>query len=233
LVFDKKEFEMSLYVSFDGGSGVGKGALIEWCREYFSAQGKRVAVLKDNRLDPLRDTGALMLSWCAKNHVDQSDFLFPLFAAGYAHSDMYLNEALCHHDIVLRDRCFISSLAYVAASGRFDSEQIWSLYVESLRIRVPNVAVLVDADLDIATSRIKRRKQKDIGLGGKMSGDRNRREAVREHFLALPARFGDRVNMIAVSNNGAHTDDSKAFRASLDMVGEKIVEFCRQKEEVS
>jgi ribose 1,5-bisphosphokinase PhnN len=58
---------MALYVSFDGGSGTGKDTIVEWCRAYFETQGKRTVVLFDNRLDSLRDHGALMLPWCNAN----------------------------------------------------------------------------------------------------------------------------------------------------------------------
>ncbi len=220
---------MGVYITLDGGSGVGKGAVINWLRDYFVIRGKRVTVLRDNQMDPLRSIGKDMVQWSKENDLNINDFLLPLFAAGYRISDEMLLEALGSYDIVLRDRSFISSMAYVPASGTFTPEQIWDLYVRHLRIRVPDVAVVVDADLHVASARIQKREKNDVGLGGKMSGNDAHRAAIRTYFLALPNTHGDRLNVMVVHNNDPHTDDPHDLQCSLEKVGLSIVEYCQQK----
>ncbi len=220
---------MALHMSFDGGSGAGKGTVIEWYRGYLSGCGKRTLVLKDNQIDPLRDLSTLMLPWCEQHKVNRNSFALPLFAAGAKLAEIRLTEALKRHDVVLRDRSFVSSLAYTPTSGDYDAEQVWSLYVDHMKIRVPDISVIVDADVDVAMARIEQRKQKDVGLGGKMSGDREHRLGIRKHFLTIPGLFEGRLQALVVENSDPFTDDPAVRQASVEKVGIRIIEFCKER----
>lgn len=211
------------YVTFDGGSGVGKGAIIEWCAQYLRSHGKSVAVLCENRIDPLRDYGAMMVDWCEKNGVEKERFFLSLIAAGQKIAEKTLEEALLRHDVVLRDRSLFSSLAYRAASGVFTTEELWDLHVQHMGLTVPDLTVIVDADIDIALSRIASRDQKDIGLGGKMSGGREQRVSIRKCFLSLQDTFKGRAHIVVVTNNGLHTTDTKILNERLAVVCEPIL----------
>lgn len=167
-----------------------------------------------------------MVSWCDHHGVNRRVFLLPIYAAGARMAEKPTTEALEKNDIVLRDRSFISSLAYTPGSGGYSQQQVWELHVDHLGIRVPDIAVIVDADVDIALERIARRKQKDIGLGGKISGDRGHREKVREQFLDIPKNFESRLRTFVVRNNDAYTDDPEALKKSLEKAGSSIIEFC-------
>lgn len=220
---------MGYYLTFDGGSGTGKGTLIKWCEEHLTSSGKKVKVLRDNKIDILRDYGALMMPWCKKNEVDRAAFMFPLFVAGFKMSDRIIETELENCDFLLRDRSFVSSLAYRAASGDLRQEQIWDIFISYVGLRIPDLAIITDAEVDTAISREQLRKQNDIGLGGKMSGDRENRIKIRNHFLALPEVFEGRMNVVIVRNNGKFTEDEKIIQKRIAASGGKIFDFMEKK----
>ena len=214
---------MGCYITFDGGSGTGKGMVITWFEEHLKKQQKRVVVVKDNRLDPLRDYGAMMLGWCEANGVDRQTFLLPLFVAGGKIVEEKLDELLRQHDFLLRDRSFITSLAYQPASGCFSAEQLWDLFVRHMGFRVPDLAVIVDADINVALERINKRKQQDIGLGGKMSGGLDKRQRIREMFLALPEKLDGQLHALVVQNHDIPVDKPHAVRRHSEKICQQIL----------
>ncbi len=54
---------MGRYVTFDGCSGTGKDTLIEWCAKQLESSGRKVVVLADRDIDPLRNASAGSLLW--------------------------------------------------------------------------------------------------------------------------------------------------------------------------
>lgn len=214
---------MNLYVTFDGQSGAGKGTLISWLEQRLALAGRRVVVLQNKRADPLRQYSANMLPWCEKRNLNRNAFMVPLFAAGAAMTEPLIAYLLSEYEVVLRDRSFVSALAYTPASDSFSAEAVWDLYVNHLNCRVPDCAVIVDAPVDIALERIALRDQKETGLGGKMSGDVAHRKRIRRHFLEIPKRFAGRMDVLVAENNASPIGDDlreEAIRtAGLAVVG--------------
>ncbi|MBI2109481.1 MAG: hypothetical protein HYT93_04960 [Parcubacteria group bacterium] len=218
---------MSLYVVFDGGSGSGKGTIIKAFQMFLHSRGHySCAVLRDNELDPLRDIGKNMLPWCERHGIDRNTFLLPLFAAGGALANAQIDFD-CGIDFILRDRSFVSSLGYTPASS-YSQEQIWDMYVNHMKVRVPDLAVIVDADVNIAMEREAKRKQIDKGLGGKMSGDRENRERIRNSFLQIKEAFLGRLNVLVISNNGPWTTDAEVIEGRARASVEEIVAHLKQ-----
>lgn len=222
----------SCYVTFDGVSGVGKGTLIAWCKRYLEGRGEKIVLLEDNKTDPLRNYGAIMADWCKKNEVDHQTFLLPFFAAWAKFTEERLSELLSERGFVLRDRSFISALAYQSSSGIINPNKIWDLYVNYLRVRLPNLAVIVDVETEIAVSRVAQRKKRDIGLDGKMSNDKKRHQVIRERFLALPELFSADIDILVVSNNGEWTDNSELLEERLQKSGAEIISRLIEKGEL-
>ena len=220
---------MGLYVTFDGLSGTGKGAITSYCAHALRNQGVRVSVIEDRHVDPLRDLGARILPWCDREGISRNAFLLPLFAAGYCISDGIVERELSDADVVLRDRSFISSIGYVPPSGIYTTEQVFALYVEVLGLHLPDLAVIVDAPVTDAGERVAKRTKQDIGLGGKMAGDVAQRRAIRETFLDLPGRFGDRIRFLTVVNAGSYTDDAAARDARIAQAANPVLAFLAEK----
>ncbi len=214
---------MGFYITVDGGSGIGKGAIISWLENYLLTERKYVEVVRDNHICELRDEGAQMVGWCKKNGVDPNVFLLPLYVADHARVEYKLIGKLKENDFVLRDRSFVSSLAYRTASGVYTQEQVWDLYVNYANVLVPDLAIIVDADVDLAMDRERRRKKFDIGLGGKMSGDRENRIKIREQFLQIPRNFSGRMDVLIVENNGGYTEDAAVLEKRVGSACEQIV----------
>lgn len=217
---------MGFYITFDGGSGTGKGTIINslygrLIRRRFNRL-NTVTILRDNELDPLREYGAKMLPWCEKNKIERKEFLLPLFVAGAAISEININSCILRCDFVLRDRSFISALAYQTINS-FSQEQLWDLYVNHVRVRIPNLVVIVDCNVEIALEREAKRKQGDKDLGGKISGNNEDRIKIRENFLKIPLIFSDRLNVVVIENSGEWIDDKNIIEQRTNAIVDEIV----------
>ena len=217
---------MSLYITVDGPSGTGKGAISKWLYEYFNNHKDHAMILRDNRLDPLREHAAKIVPWCKKRGLDPKTFLLPLFAAGYQISEQEVARLLGQGNTIIRDRSFISALAYQTSSRKFQPDEIWDLCVHYLGLQVPDCAVIVDCDVDVALERIKRRSQNDVGLGGKMSSGRTQHELVTNRFRELVATGywkPSGLNICYVYNNGPFSDDPAVIQAHMNLLGGAII----------
>ena len=192
---------MSVYITFDGCSGTGKGTIIKALRVFLQERGHSVVIVRDNELDPLRNYSKMMLPWCQEYGIDRNVFLLPLIVVGRALADEKINFH-SNPGFILRDRSFISSLGYTPDSA-YTQEQVWEVHTKYTDVRVPDMAVIVDAEVEIAMERESKRKQVDKGLGGKMSGNRENREAIRNNFLKIPEIF---------SANNINCKISKSFK---------------------
>jgi thymidylate kinase len=216
------------YITFDGGSGAGKGEIVLWLEKYLIEKGKRVTVAKDNELDPLRDYGKMMIPWCQKYGVDPQTFLLPLFVTGGKVAEQKL-DSFGESDFILRDRSFITSFAYQPAAGTYTPDQVWELCVDHMGFRIPDVAVIVDADVEVAAVRVKWRKKSDIGLGGQMSGSIEKRRRIRQLFLDLPQVFSNRMPMVVIENSDPFTENPDTLRKHLDRSGQRLLNGLREK----
>lgn len=213
---------MGYYLTFDGFSGTGKGSVISWLEQELKSRRKKVIVVQDRDFDPLREIGAKMVDWCKANSVDHNVFLSSLFAAGYFITDQKMAPLFAKYDFILRDRSFISSLGYRTVSGQVSHAQVWSLHVEHLGLRVPDLAIIVDAWVETALGRVASRRQEDKGLGGKMSGDRWHMEMLRARFLQIPTMVPALPSLV-VCNSGEYTENIEILYARLEKVGREII----------
>lgn len=215
---------MGRYITFDGCSGTGKDSLIACVARQLESSTRKVIVLADRDLDPLRDHAARMLPWVEKYGLHKQSFLFSLYVAGGMIAEEKVKEALRTYDIVLRNRSFITSLATQTCDDVFTQDDVMDLYMVYMNYMAPDLAVIVDSDVPIAMEREAKRSSQDKGLGGRMSGSADRRERMRRKYLEIPQRFHSWLDAIVVVNNGAFTEDAeevgrRVTHVSLEVLG--------------
>jgi len=220
---------MGFYITFDGLSGSGKGTIISKTAKLFRESRLTVDVLEDRRIDPLRDCGAKMMPWCNHYGRNKSEFLLALFVAGNILSQKKLEESLLRFDIVLRDRSFITSLAYSPASFDITQSELWDLYVKHAGVRIPDLAVVVDCDVTQAINRVNRRRgHRDIGLGGKMSGDESHQRRIRSEFLKIKDLGMSEFEVLVLENHGDFNDSPKTVQEGVAKLASQIVATHRE-----
>lgn len=177
-----------LFVSFEGGEGVGKSTQIGRLAQRLRARGREVVETFEPGGTPLGQ-GIRSLLLTPGNHVTPRSELL-LYAADRAHHvQTVIEPALARGAVVLCDRYADSSLAYQGAGRALDAAEVRSLMEFAVAGRWPDLTLLLDIDPVIGLARAR----------GDGAGDRMEAESldfhrqVRAGFRALadsePARF--------------------------------------------
>ncbi len=185
-----------LFISFEGGEGVGKSTQIARLADRLREQGRDVVVTLEPGGTPLgTELRRLVLS--PDGHVTpRAEAL--LYAADRAHHvDTVIEPALAAGKVVITDRYADSSLAYQGVGRALDPRQMRDLCEFAVGGRWPDVTVLLDVDPVVGLRRAR----------GDGAGDRIEAEglefhnAVRMAFLDLARRDPDRFVVVDASGS--------------------------------
>ena len=179
-----------LFLTFEGGDGVGKTTQTRILAEALRAEGVGVLVTREpGGTDLGAEIRRLLLDG---GHVDpRAEAL--LYAADRAHHVATLvRPALERGAVVVSDRYLDSSVAYQGAARSLGAEDVRSLSLWATGGLLPDRTILLDADPALADRR----------TGGRGGRDRLEREsdafraALREQFLALADAEPERIVVI-------------------------------------
>ena len=179
-----------LFLTFEGGDGVGKTTQTRILAEALRAEGVEVLVTREpGGTDLGAEIRRLLLDG---GHVDpRAEAL--LYAADRAHHVATLvRPALERGAVVVSDRYLDSSVAYQGAARSLGAEDVRSLSLWATGGLLPDRTILLDADPALADRR----------TGGRGGRDRLEREsdafraALREQFLALADAEPERIVVI-------------------------------------
>lgn len=176
-----------LFLTFEGGDGVGKTTQTRILAEALRAEGVEVLVTREpGGTDLGAEIRRLLLDG---GHVDpRAEAL--LYAADRAHHiATRVRPALERGAVVLADRYLDSSVAYQGAARSLGPQEVRDLSLWATEGLLPDLTILLDGDPDLAERRTTSRGAKDRL---EQEGD-TFRTALREQFLTLaesePERF--------------------------------------------
>ena len=179
-----------LFLTFEGGDGVGKTTQTRILAEALRAEGVEVLVTREpGGTDLGAEIRRLLLDG---GHVDpRAEAL--LYAADRAHHVATLvRPALERGAVVVSDRYLDSSVAYQGAARSLGAEDVRSLSLWATGGLLPDRTILLDADPALADRRAS-------GRGGRDRLERESdafRAALREQFLALADAEPERIVVI-------------------------------------
>lgn len=140
-----------LFVSFEGGDGVGKSTQISLLAQWLNGAGEKALVT--------REPGGTELGRTLRNAVLHGGDVDPraealLYAADRAHHVATLvRPALERGEVVVTDRYLDSSIAYQGNARALGGEQIRRLSLWATRGLMPDVTILLDLDPVEAAAR--------------------------------------------------------------------------------
>ncbi len=178
-----------VFVTFEGGDGVGKSTQAERLQEWLEAEGYTTVRTRE---PGGTEVGGLVRDIVLHHRgeiVARAEAL--LYAADRAqHVATVVRPALERGDIVIQDRYFDSSLAYQGAGRVLGRDEVRRLSLWAVEGLIPDVTVLLDLDPDIARER---REAQGKPFDRLEAEEAEFHENVRREFLALadaePARF--------------------------------------------
>ncbi|MDU0347468.1 dTMP kinase [Actinomyces sp. MRS3W] len=179
-----------LFISFEGGDGVGKTTQIELLSTLLAAA--RITYRRT------REPGGTELGAQIRALLLHGGEVSPraealLYAADRAHHvTTVVRPALAAGAIVISDRYLDSSVAYQGAARELGPQEVRELSLWATGGLLPDLTILLDADADLARSR----------AGARGSRDRLEREpdafhvALREEFRALAGAEPERIKVV-------------------------------------
>lgn len=178
-----------LWVTFEGGDGVGKTTQAALLEEWLRGQGRTVVRTRE---PGGTEVGVLVRDIVLHHRGDiapRAEAL--LYAADRAHHvATVVRPALARGDVVIQDRYLDSSVAYQGAGRVLDATEIRDLSLWSTEGALPDLTVLLDLDPSSSRARLDADEKPFDRLEAEKSEFHAR---VRAAFLALaeaePARF--------------------------------------------
>jgi dTMP kinase len=178
-----------LFVTFEGGDGVGKSTQAALLEDWLRAQGRHVVRTREpGGTDVGQRIREIVLHH--RGHIDaRAEAL--LYAADRAHHvATVVRPAIARGDVVIQDRYLDSSVAYQGAGRVLDPQQVRDLSLWAADGLLPDVTVLLDLDETSA----RRRLDADDKPFDRLEAEQAEFHArVRAAFLTLadaePARF--------------------------------------------
>jgi dTMP kinase len=172
-----------LFITFEGGDGVGKSTQVELLVEHLRAVGQTVVTT--------REPGGTELGVEIRNIVlhhrgdiaPRAEAL--LYAADRAHHiATFVRPALERGDVVIQDRYFDSSVAYQGAGRVLNADEIKEISLWATESLIPDLTILLDLDPQQARVRLDAEDKEFDRLENEKHDFHAR---VREGFLALAA----------------------------------------------
>lgn len=178
-----------LWVTFEGGDGVGKTTQAALLQQWLEQSGRAVVRTREPGGS---EVGQLIRDIVLHHRGDiapRAEAL--LYAADRAHHvQTVVRPALARGDVVIQDRYLDSSVAYQGAGRVLDAAEVRGLSLWAAEGALPDITVLLDLEPRAARARLDAADKPFDRLEAEKE-DFHRR--VREAFLALaaaePARF--------------------------------------------
>lgn len=191
----------ALFITVEGGEGVGKSVFIRGLSEALLARGISLMLTREPGGTPLAD-GIRQLFLHPPNDDKPSSIteLLLVSAARSQHVATRILPCLARGQWVLCDRFYDSTRVYQGSLGGLAAEVVEQVLAYSVAACHPQLTFLLDCSTEIAMQRIERREQA-LGLA---SAARNRYDAgslvmhqrLRAAYQELAQRFAERIVVI-------------------------------------
>ncbi|MGG7452995.1 dTMP kinase [Plantibacter auratus] len=181
-----------LFITLEGGDGVGKSTQARLLSDWFEQQGRTVVRTREPGGSEL---GVEIREIVLHHRGDISPRAEALlYAADRAHHiATVVRPALARGEVVLQDRYLDSSVAYQGSGRVLDAEQIRGISLWAAEDLLPDVTVLLDLDVAVARGRLDNANKRFDRLEAEAQDFHIR---VRESFLALAAAEPERFLVV-------------------------------------
>lgn len=185
-----------LFITFEGGEGVGKSTQIHRLADVLRRRGHDVLVTRE----PGGSLGAeavrhVLLSGGAEEFGVRMEAM--LFAAARSdHIEQVIRPAVAEGTIVLCDRFMDSSRVYQGITGNLEPQFIQNLERIAVNGMIPDLTLVLDLPASVGLGRAKAREGKDAAPDRFEKEEVSTHEKRREAFLDLTRTEPERCKLI-------------------------------------
>lgn len=186
-----------LFITLEGGDGVGKSTQAAHLEEWLTARGRTVLRTRE----PGGTDAGVEIREIVLHHrgdiAPRAEAL--LYAADRAHHvATVVRPALARGEVVVQDRYIDSSVAYQGAGRVLDPQQIRDLSLWAAEGLLPDLTILLDLDEDAARARLDTSRTRYDRLEAERSDFHAR---VRAAYLGLAAQEPERFLVVDASRS--------------------------------
>ena len=196
---EQARLSRGLFITFEGGDGVGKTTQAALLEEWLTARGRTVVRTRE----PGGTEVGVLIRDIVLHHrgevAPRAEAL--LYAADRAHHvETVVRPALDRGDAVIQDRYLDSSIAYQGGGRVLGRDEVRELSLWATGGLLPDLTVLLDLDHDVARDRLDADDKPFDRLESEQSGFH---ASVRREFLALAAAEPERFLVLDASRSPA------------------------------
>lgn len=184
-----------LFITVEGGEGVGKSTNIAFLEQQLKAHGVDVLVTREPGGSALGEEVRRLLLAVGEVPLDPMAELLLVFAARAQHISTRIEPALAAGHWVLCDRFTDATFAYQCGGRGLDRQVVTTLETLVQGSLRPDCTVLLDAPADTGMARVRARGELDRFELEELAFF----ERVRATYLELAARSGGRYRVIDAS----------------------------------
>jgi dTMP kinase len=186
---DKK----GLFITFEGGEGVGKSTQISKLREALENLGYDVIQTREPGGCPEAEQIRDLILKSEQYHFDPLSETLLLYAARYEHVKKKIQPALDVGKIVLCDRFADSTLVYQGYAGGLSLSLLETLYTLIIGDLKPDLTFVLDLPVALSSERTQSRGLPQDRFESK---EQNFHVSLRQGFLDLAKRYPERMIVI-------------------------------------
>ena len=186
-----------MFITFEGGEGVGKSTQISLLQSHLQSIGKNTVIT--------REPGGTKLAEIIRKMVVDGELAYDglleyslIAAARRDHINTVIKPALASNRYVLCDRFYDSSVVYQGIGKGLDLDLMWHIHQLFSDGLLPDLTILFDLDVNTANKRISKRKG-EMNHYDKQSLDFHNR--IREGFLAQAQNNLTRIKIISANQS--------------------------------
>lgn len=203
----KSKYGSGLFITFEGGEGVGKTSQIIRLKKRIEALGNRVVTTREPGGTPGAEIMRhILLSGAAEPFGAEMEAM--LFSAARAdHIAMVIHPAISEGKIVLCDRFIDSTRVYQGGSKKVTMDFLYSLEEVVCENAWPDLTLLLDLDPKTGMKRASARRLKGTKPDRFEKEALNQQYARREAFLEIAKNEPERVELIDASGSEKKVSD--------------------------
>ncbi len=150
-----------MFITLEGGEGVGKSTNLAFVENWLVKQGFDVVVTREPGGTPMAEEIRELMLHHREETVHPTTELLLAFAARAQHVEGLIKPALADGKTVLSDRFTDATYAYQGMGRGISKEMIHKLEVLSINALQPDLTIFLDADPKIGMARASSRSELD------------------------------------------------------------------------
>ncbi|HGX93099.1 MAG TPA: dTMP kinase [Candidatus Tenderia sp.] len=182
-----------LFITVEGGEGVGKSTNLAYIRNHLLKQGREVLMTREPGGTPISEEIRALLLDTSHDEMHADTELLLMFAARAQHLQQLILPALAAGQWVVCDRFTDATYAYQGSGRGIDHDRIAALEHWVQRQLRPDLTLLLDAPVDVGMARAAQRGQTTDRFE---SEQRAFFDNVRNGYLARAKQYPEQFRII-------------------------------------